>query len=266
MTLIIPTLWAQHARRVVPAELLKLSGARGERTALFHANSANRVARDASEKAATKPAQAPGVLQINLQDSGRRAWFVTTAPIPKGSSVDVIISLDNQSTLQLDTVQFTEDATPGQSYALPSVGSFGDFASDSVVTYAVLVAINGNQTQAAADFTVGAARTYNDLASVVPLIVATVQSISGNRDLLLTIRGAFTSDPVSVVLDGTAAPAGAITISRNQIDVDLSRVPGLDLTSSWDYLLTVGQGGWSDTAVYRYIPPAPGSYNPAPQQ
>jgi len=32
-----------------------------------------------------------------------------------------------------------------------------------------------------------------------------------------------------------------------------------------EFLLTVGQSGWSDTAVFRHLPPRPGTYNPAPQ-
>ncbi len=265
IALTIATIWAQPTRRTVPAELLKPSGTRDARASLWHARPANRAKTDAAAQAASTPPQAPGVLQINLQDSAHSAWFVTTAPIPKGSSVDVSISLDNQSMLQLNTVQFSDDAAPGQSYALPGIGSLGDFSTDSVVTYAVLITINGNQTQAAADFTVGASRNYQDLQSVIPLITSTVTSIGGNKDVMLAIKGVFTSDPVYVVLDGIAVPAGAITASRSEIDVDLSRVPGLELTSFWDYLLTAGQGGWSDTAVYRYIPPAPGTYNPAPQ-
>jgi hypothetical protein len=68
-----------------------------------------------------------------------------------------------------------------------------------------------------------------------------------------------------VALDDAVVPPAAITASAKQIDVNLSKVPGLDLTTMWDYALTVGQGGWSDTLVYRYTPGAPGSFNPAPQ-
>jgi hypothetical protein len=46
--------------------------------------------------------------------------------------------------------------------------------------------------------------------------------------------------------------------------VDLSRIQGLDLTSSDTLLVTVSQAGFSDTVEYRYLPGAPG-FNLAPQ-
>ena len=133
-----------------------------------------------------------------------------------------------------------------------------------MVTYVVYVTINGQETQAAADFAVGSARNYDDLQQVVPLVTSATQSVGAGKDLILTIKGAFGADAPYVALDDAVAPASAITASANQIDVNLSKVPGLDLTMMWDYALTVGQGGWSDTLVYRYIPGPPGSFNPAP--
>jgi hypothetical protein len=57
-----------------------------------------------------------------------------------------------------------------------------------------------------------------------------------------------------VAIEDLIVPAGAIRVSPSEITVNLSRVPGLDLTSMWDALLTVAQAGWSDTAIYRHIP------------
>jgi len=81
---------------------------------------------------------------------------------------------------------------------------------------------------------------------------------------VLSIRGAFIADAPLVALDDNIVPASAITASSRGIDVNLSRVPGLDLTTFWEFALTVGQGGWSDTMGYRYVPAAPGTFNLAP--
>src|SRR5438094_5805274 len=46
----------------------------------------------------------------------------------------------------------------------------------------------------------------------------------------LAINGVFTQDTPLVVLEGTVPPAAAITrVSSSEIDVNLSRVQGLDL-------------------------------------
>jgi len=45
---------------------------------------------------------------------------------------------------------------------------------------------------------------------------------------------------------------------------NLSKVPGLDLGIKQELLLTVGQSGWCDTAIFRHTPAQPGTYNPAP--
>jgi hypothetical protein len=44
-----------------------------------------------------------------------------------------------------------------------------------------------------------------------------------------------------------------------------SRVPGLDLASRTEYLLTVSQAGFADTMLYRYAPAQPNTFNLAPQ-
>jgi hypothetical protein len=159
-----------------------------------------------------------------------------------------------------------QDNVPaGSSYLLPSVTSFGDLWSDGVITYVVFVTANGKDSQAAADFGVGVARSYADLQNVQPLIASTVQGIGAGNDVTLAIKGSFTTDAPFVALDDIIVPSTAITVSGKEIDVDLSKVPGLDLTAMGDYALTVGQAGWSDTLVYRYVPGAPGTFTLAPK-
>jgi hypothetical protein len=88
--------------------------------------------------------------------------------------------------------------------------------------------------------------------------------------LSLVLNGYFTPDPALVVLTDQysiyVVPPAAVTIaSSNEIDVDLSQVPGIDLTSSDTLFVTVSQDGYSDTVEYRYLPGTPGTFNPAPQ-
>jgi hypothetical protein len=191
-------------------------------------------------------------------------WFVNTKPLPKGSTLALSVVHDNGSEIDCDPLTITADLDAGQSYLLPNVTSFGDLWSSGVVTYVVYVTINGQESQAGADFTVGGARNYADLQQVVPLITSAAQSLSGSNDMMLAIKGTFASEAPHIALDDFVVPASAISVSGREIVVNLSKVPGLDLTTMWDYALTVGQGGWSDTTVYRYTPGAPGSFNPAP--
>jgi hypothetical protein len=204
------------------------------------------------------------VVQIEYLNGTVIGWFVNTRTIPKGSTIALSIVHDNGSEIDCDALTLDSDLQPGQSYLLPNVSSFGDLWSSGIVTYVVYVTTNGQETQAAADFAVGAARNYSDLQNVSPLITSASQTVNSGKDVVLTIRGAFTADAPYVALDDNIVPAAAITASRSGIDVNLSKVPGLDLTTFWEFALTVGQGGWSDTMVYRYIPAAPGTFNAAP--
>src|SRR5262249_34535156 len=100
---------------------------------------------------------------------------------------------------------------------------------------------------------------------------------------ILQIRGVFASSPTRVVLSDLMAfyvvPTKAMSVSNNEIDVNLSQIAGLacDPASGAnclgfldDMLVTVNQGcssgGISDSAHFRYAPGPPGSYNPAPTQ
>jgi hypothetical protein len=97
---------------------------------------------------------------------------------------------------------------------------------------------------------------------MLPRIDSVAASVS-DRNFLLTIRGAFTSDPPYVLLEDLVVPRDAIQVSSSQIVVNLSSVQAIDLSVRQDFLVTVGQSGWSDTAIARLTPPEPGSYNQA---
>jgi len=255
IALTLPSAWAQHTRHIISPSSLARSGARGSHSL------APRARKLADATAVT---QAPGVVQLEYLNGTVIAWFVSTGTIPKGSSIALTVAHDNGTEIDGDALNITADVGPGQSYLLPNVNSFGDLWSSGVITYAVFVTINGKDSQAATDFGVGVARSYSDLQSVQPLIVSASQSISGGKDVILAIKGTFSGDAPYVALDDVLVPAAAITVSTTEIDLNLSKVPGLDLSAFSEYALTVGQAGWSDTLVYRYIPGAPGTFNLAP--
>ena len=255
IALTLPAARAQHRRQIMDPSSLVRSGVRTE----------HRLAsRTRKLEAATAVTQAPGVVQLEYLNGTVSAWFVSTATIPKGSSIALTVAHDNGTEIDCDALNISADVGPGQSYLLPNISSFGDLWSSGVVTYAVFLTINGKDSQSAADFGVGVARTYSDLQSVQPLIASASQSIGAGKDVTVAIKGKFSGDAPYVALDDTLVPAGAITLSATEIDVNLSKVPGLDLTAFSEYALTVGQAGWSDTLVYRYIPGAPGTFNLAP--
>ena len=263
ISLAIPSIWAQHSRKVVNPASLAPSGARAHKVQAG-TRAARVQKRAAVDGVAATVAQAPGVVQLEYLNGSVIGWFVNTKTLPKDSSLALSVVHENGSEIDCDAITITSDVAAGQSYLLPNVTSFGDLWSSGVVTYVVFVTINGQETQAAADFAVGASRNFADLQQVTPLITSAAQSINSGKDVILAIKGSFTTDTSYVALDDIVVPAAAITPSAKEIDVNLSKVPGLDLTTLWDFALTVGQSGWSDTIVYRYVPSAPGTFNPAP--
>src|SRR6185436_16877456 len=235
ITLSIPSIWAQRSRNIVNRGSLTPSGARHK----------VRVQKRAATGVSATIVQAPGVVQLQYLNGTVIGWFVSTKTIPKGSSLALSVVHDNGSEIDCDAVTLDSDLPAGQSYLLPNVSSFGDLWSSGVVTFVVYVTTNGQESQSAADFAVGSARNYSDLQQVTPLITSASQAINSGKDLILTIRGTFTADAPYVALDDNIVPASAITASTRGIDVNLSKVPGLDLTTFWEFALTVGQGGWA---------------------
>jgi hypothetical protein len=227
------------------------------------------VKRSAAGKEATTPPPAPGVVQVQALEGHVFAYFVFTSPMPAGATIGGGVTIMQQGDVtgqfSFDDVQFNA-VDAGSFIALPQLSSLGDLWPTGEVYYTVDVTINGRLTEANGQFLVGESLTYDDLRTFAPVISGTSQRIAGNKDMILVINGVFTSDPPLVVLEGTVPPSTAITqVSSTEIDVNLSRVQGLDLTTLNEYLLTVSQGGFADTMLYRYAPSQPGTFNPAPQ-
>ena len=251
----IPAIWAQpqlrHRGRAASVAPLK---APGKQVAALRLDLRKTVRKHAACPQATLP-PAPGVVQIQVVEGNVFAYFVVTSTIPAGSTVSGAITIDNNSELDFDSVQFTSDSGPGDYLVLPSLSSLGDLWPTGVVTYTVDVTVNKTMTEASGQFLSGESFGYGDLTKFAPIITGTSQKIAGNKDMILVINGVFTSDTPLVVLEATIPPPSAITrVSSTEIDVDLSQVSGLDLTTLNEYLLTVGQGGFSDTLLYRYAP------------
>jgi len=217
-------------------------------------------------RAATAPAA--GVVQVHYEEGKVFAFFVATGQIPEGSQEAVTITLDNgvddPTAIQFDPVSYSFN--PGEYITLPSLDNMVDLQLSMLVTYAVDVVTGRNTTEAQGYFLVGTSLGFSDLTNFAPVITGTSQKIAANKDMILVINGVFTTDAPLVVLEGSVPPASAITrVSGSEIDVNLSQTAGLDLSGLNEYLLTVSQGGFGDTVVYRYVPQAANTFNPAPQ-
>jgi hypothetical protein len=250
--------WPQHARRTADKAQVARTERRIARPAVPRAHAAG------SPNSAATPAQAPGVIQTNLLDASNIVWFVNTETLPSGSLISPFVVFPDGSEMPLDSWTLTQDVAPGTSFDLPNIRKFGPFWPEGFMTFGVFIQVNGKDSQASADYPVGFSRNYDDVAMMVPGIVSSAEGIT-NGDVTLSISGAFTSSRAYVVLDDLVAPRAAIRVSPSEILVNLSAVPGLDLGSMWEYLLTVSQDGWSDTSIFRHVPFKPGSYNPAPK-
>lgn len=99
-------------------------------------------------------AQAPGVIQINLFDSARESYFVTTQTIPVGTTIQAFIAQpDFKQEWGLEALRVTEDLSPGFSLVLPGISTLGDFWQQGLTTYWIVVTDpNGNQSMSNTDF------------------------------------------------------------------------------------------------------------------
>lgn len=213
-----------------------------------------------AQRGALPSAMAPGVVQINLFDSGREAYFVLTETLPAGSIVQFfILPPDNEQEWALEALEASEDLPPGYSFFLPGLKTLGDFWQSGLTTYLVIVAQPGKpDSMSATDFAAkGYFRDIIDVDYMVPGINWWKQFWS-EAGHWLEINGRFIPGAKTyVVLEDIVVPPDAMFApegSSDTIFVDLARVPNFDLDLMKGYLLTVAQDGWTDTAQFRYTP------------
>lgn len=225
------------------------------------------VNRKAIAPAAIGTPQGPGVMQVDLADSRRSSWFVSTQTIPSGSTIAIfIIPPGSQQQFLQFSVTLNNSVAPGTSLMFPQIAALGDFWPTGITTYDVLIKYpDGTNTHTAADFCTNCARSFADLQSVVPLIYDASENLGSDSSVLVTVNGVFTADPVQAVFEGLAVPAGAISRgANNSVVINASQVPGMKLDLYQDFLLTISQDGWSDTRVFTHVPFQPGTYIPSP--
>jgi hypothetical protein len=221
---------------------------------------------------ATASTVAPGVVQVHLEPTSGTlvAYFVNSADIPAGSSITgYIMLLDDGSFIDLDELPLSGDLPAGSTIFLPTIGSFGDLWQVGSFQFGVQVITTASGTQEADGFAaLGEPYAFADLPFVEPVIGSMTQNIAKNQDMILAVTGYFTGDAPTIVFTDIyfnyLVPSAAIVAnSTTEIDIDLSQLQGMDLTTLNEYLITISQDGFADTTLYRYIPGAPGTFNPA---
>lgn len=267
----VPAFAQQLAPRSSRGVVLTREHSQARQAGSLRVHSIGRAALVSSQPQATAPPPAPGVVQVHVSQGNVFATFIATGAIAHGSTFGGSVSSDNGSRIDFDNVSFNSDMIPGDYVQLPQFSNVGDLFPQGTITYTVDVTINKQLTESTGQFYLVSPPVYSDLQSIQPVLYTTAQSISSTKDMMLAIKGLFTSDTPLVVLGSFdlgnfAVPASAVkSVTANEIDVDLSQVPGLDLSSLNEYLLTVSQAGFADTLVYRYVPAAPKTFNLAPQ-
>lgn len=250
---------AQMAGKVVKAKFTESARAAARTFAQARSKRGLRQAA-AGEKGVLPQAMAPGVVQINMFDTGREAFFVLTEPLPKGSRVQFfILPPDNEQEWALESLEADEDLQPGFSFYLPGIKTLGDFWQTGLTTYLVIVQTpDGKQSFSATDFAAkGYFRDIVDVDYLVPGINWWRQFWSGAGHWL-EIQGRFLPDAKTyVVLEDFVVPQDAIWRApgnKDTIMVNLAAVPNFDINLMKGYLLTVAQDGWTDTVQYRFTP------------
>ncbi len=271
LALITPAIWAQkYPKR--PATVTAPDGSVRHPVSL-HIRSL-KARQTAVKPDQSAPPAAAGVAQCHLDANGSfTGIFVNTAAIASGSTITGSITLlDDNSSIDFTGETLSQTLPAGSVVVLPTITNFGDLWNSNGSAFDIAVQIQptrGTTTEVDCEVLVGEVFANSDLTGNEPLIGSLSQSIAGNNDLKLILNGYFTGDTPLVVLSDVysiyVAPASAISlISSGEIDVDLSQISGLDLTSSDTLFVTVSQAGFSDTVEYRYLPGTPG-FNLAPQ-
>ncbi|MBN9656961.1 MAG: hypothetical protein J0H49_02210 [Acidobacteria bacterium] len=222
--------------------------------------------------------QAPGVLQMNLFEgykSGRETYFVATRTIPSGSLFQQFINLPDNQQLALSAVRFKYDMAPGESLTLTNIKDFGFFWEYGLTAYAIKITLpDGTETWTGTDF--GTAdwqgqyfRKFEDLPYVIPGLTGAREYLD-NGATMVEIKGRFRTDlPVHVVFEDLVVPRESVQVlDATTVLVNLSAAYGyyydsgvgdlveqtFDPTRVKGYLLTVGQGGFTDTLPFRHTP------------
>lgn len=250
---------AQMAGKVVKGKFTE--SAREAARSLALARNKRGVRQAAALKRSPLPeAMAPGVVQINLFDSGREAYFVLTEPLPQRSLVQFfILPPDSEQEWALEALEADEDLQPGFSFYLPGIKTLGDFWQSGLTTYLVIVQTpDGKESFSAADFAArGYFRDIVDADYLVPGINWWRQFWSGAGHWL-EIQGRFIPNAKTyLVLEDIVVPQDAMwraADSSDTIMVNLAAVPNFDIDLMKGYLLTVAQDGWTDTVQYRFTP------------
>jgi hypothetical protein len=267
IALTVPAVWGQkYPKR--PA-----AGSVGPVKLTLKAKSLTAHRRTKSPRAAA-PTPAPLVVQVftDPASGSLTAYAVATSTIPSGTNITGTMTLlDDNSAINFQQVPLQNDLNPGDYLQLPVITNFGDLWNPGAFDYTVqVIPARGAATQADGVFLVGETLAFADLPNFQPLVSSATASINSSKDVILTLPGYYSGDPVQVVLADLSAfyivPASAITVSPTQVTVDLSQVIGFDLTSLDNLLVTVDEDGYDDTIAFRYVPFQPGSYNPAPTQ
>ncbi len=250
---------AQMAGKVVKAKFTESARAAARSFAQARSKHGLRQA-VAGEKGALPQAMAPGVVQINMFDTGREAFFVLTETLPKGSRVQFfILPPDQEQEWALESLEADEDLKPGFSFYLPGIKTLGDFWQTGLTTYLVIVQTpNGKESFSATDFAAkGYFRDIVDVDYMVPGINSWRQFWSGSGHWL-EISGRFLANTKTyVVLEDIVVPQDAIWRAPGNTDtimVNLAAVPNFDIDLMKGYLLTVAQDGWTDTVQFRFTP------------
>jgi hypothetical protein len=227
--------------------------------------------------------QAPGVVQINLfesYNSGREAYFVATSYIPSGSTIQAFLVLPDDSELDLEVVKFNYEISPGESFVLPDLKKTGFFWKYGLTNIGIEVTNpSGEKSVSIVDFPTADwqgsyFRDVTDVQRMVPGIESYREYLEDGK-LKVEIKGRFlTASKPIVVFEDLVAPPSAITApDSSTIIVDTTQLVGytydpsdstadsngmvkrtFDPTVMKGYLLTVGQGGYTDTLPFRHTP------------
>lgn len=209
----------------------------------------------AVRQAGTGAPQSPVLLQLYRQGTMTVGYAQAVADLPKGTMLTLFFITPDGKQTRNTTYKYDNGILSGDWFKLPDIREFGPLWTNGIHVWDLWVETpDGATSHCLADFTVRYYRSPSEVAQIVPMITNyRVERADGRATLIA--NGVFLDEKPLALLEDWVVPSAAITSnSRSEIRIDLTAIPDFPAGDLSDYLLTVAQGGASDTLPVRITP------------
>jgi hypothetical protein len=220
------------------------------RTGIRAAASAGQV-----RQAGTGAPQSPVLLQLFRQGTMSAGYAQAVEDLPAGTMLTLFFITPDGRQTRNTTYKYDDGIQAGDWFKLPDIREFGPLWTNGIHVWDLWVEKpDGSTSHCLADFTVRYYRSASEIAQVVPLIKSTrIERADGRVTLVAT--GTFLDEKPLALMEDWVVPSAAISShDQSEVRIELTAIPDFPANEFDSYLLTLAQGGASDTFPVRVIP------------